>query len=78
LIISEKDLVIISQEGEGQTIEFKESFTPAISKEIVAFANSIGGRIFFGITDKNQIKEFKEHIYTIFTHPISSYFDEIG
>jgi len=41
-----KELELILQEGEGLKIEFKESFDKSISKEIVAFANSEGGRIF--------------------------------
>ncbi len=36
-------------------IEFKESIS-GIDKEIVAFANSNGGRIFLGIDDRNEIK----------------------
>lgn len=41
--------------GEGQTIEFKESLVK-IDREIVGFANSSGGTIFCGITDKGEIK----------------------
>jgi ATP-dependent DNA helicase RecG len=37
--------------GEGQFIEFKESFDKSIQKEIVAFANASGGVIYLGITD---------------------------
>ena len=53
------DLEIISQEGEGQIIEFKEAFTPLIVKEIVAFANSTGGRVFIGIDDYGKVKGIK-------------------
>ncbi len=42
--------------GEGQFIEFKESFEKAIQKEIVAFANASGGVIYLGITDAGIIK----------------------
>lgn len=57
--IFKKDLEIILQEGEDQTIEFKESFTLAISKEIVAMANTIGGKIFLGIDDNNIKKRIE-------------------
>ena len=58
------DLKIILQEGEGQKIEFKESFSPSLSKDIVAFANASGGKIFIGIDDKGNIKgKSKRAIY---------------
>ncbi|MEI8004527.1 MAG: ATP-binding protein, partial [Methanothrix sp.] len=45
----------ILEEGEGQKIEFKESLAN-LDKELVAFANASGGRIFIGITDDRKIK----------------------
>lgn len=54
--LTNNDLEIIAKEGEGQTIEFKESFTHSIVQDIVAFANSIGGRIFIGIDNNGKIK----------------------
>jgi len=45
--------------GEGHSLEFKESYTDTISKTICAFANATGGKIFLGVTDKGQIKEYK-------------------
>ena len=53
--MDKKEIEFISQEGEGLKIEFKESIS-GIDKEIVAFANSNGGRIFLGIDDRNEIK----------------------
>ena len=53
--ITKKELKFILQEGEGLKIEFKENIG-GIDKEIVAFANTNGGRIFLGIDDKNNIK----------------------
>ena len=46
----------ILKEGEGQFIEFKENLDKSLAKEIVAFANASGGRIFLGVTDKGEIK----------------------
>lgn len=54
--LTKQDLEIILQEGEGQTIEFKESFTSQVVRDIAAFANAIGGRIFIGVNDAGQIK----------------------
>lgn len=56
--MNKEELQLVLQEGEGYRIEFKES--PAyIDKELVAFANSAGGRIFLGITDSNEVKGIK-------------------
>lgn len=40
----------------SETVEFKDKFTPEIKKEIVAFANSKGGRIFIGINDLGEVE----------------------
>ena len=56
--MNKDELQLILEEGEGYRIEFKESMT-SIDKELVAFANSSGGRIFFGITDDKEIKGVK-------------------
>jgi len=54
--INTQNLDDVLQLGEGQYIEFKESFDKSFAKEIVAFANASGGIIYFGITDSNVIK----------------------
>jgi ATP-dependent DNA helicase RecG len=53
--MNKKELNQILQKGEGQFVEFKENFDKELAKEIVAFANASGGRIFLGINDDNQI-----------------------
>ena len=53
--MSKKELKFILQQGEGLKIEFKES-VGSIDKEIIAFANSNGGRIFLGVDDKGKVK----------------------
>jgi ATP-dependent DNA helicase RecG len=55
--MNEQDFNIILDEGEGYFVEFKESLN-RIDREIVAFANSSGGRIFLGISDKSIIKGY--------------------
>lgn len=54
-MITQQDLKIILQEGEGYKVEFKENLSD-IDREMVAFANSSGGRIFLGIKDDGEIK----------------------
>ena len=49
------ELKTMLQEGEGLKIEFKESFDKSIAKDIVAFANSEGGRVFLGIDDNRKV-----------------------
>ncbi len=50
----EKLLNIISQ-GENEKVEFKTSFNKEVIDTIVAFANSKGGTIILGVTDKKSI-----------------------
>lgn len=58
--MNKEEFEFILQEGEGFKIEFKESFdAKSLAKEIVAFANSEGGKIFIGVDDKGEIKGIK-------------------
>ena len=52
--MTQEELKDIARCGETTTIQFKEQFTgqKEIAKEMIAFANSLGGQIFFGIKDK--------------------------
>ena len=52
--MTQEELRDIARCGETTTIHFKEQFTgqKEIAKEMVAFANTLGGQIFFGIKDK--------------------------
>ena len=40
---------------ESETIELKEIYTSGIRKEIVAFANTKGGIIYIGVSDRGEI-----------------------
>ncbi|HIE31165.1 MAG TPA: transcriptional regulator [Methanosarcinales archaeon] len=51
-----KEMELILDEGEGYLIEFKESVSDSLAREMVAFANSSGGRVFVGISDDGRIK----------------------
>ena len=55
MLLTKKELQIVLQEGEGYRIEFKEKLSE-LDKELVAFANASGGRIFLGISDSGVIK----------------------
>jgi len=57
--MNQDELKQILEEGEGQFIEFKENLSKHVVKDIVAFANASGGRIFLGITDENTVKGIK-------------------
>lgn len=49
------NIELLTQEGEGYLVEFKES-PSHLEKEICAFANASGGTIYIGISDKGEIK----------------------
>jgi ATP-dependent DNA helicase RecG len=53
--MTKQELNLIIQEGEGYRTEFKENISN-FDKEITAFANASGGRIFLGITDSGEVK----------------------
>jgi ATP-dependent DNA helicase RecG len=54
-MIDKNELQLILKEGEGYRVEFKE-IPSNLDKEMVAFANASGGRIFIGVTDSGEIK----------------------
>ena len=49
------DIKILVQEGEGTTLEFKEGLSGSLAREVVAMANTIGGRILLGVRDDGTI-----------------------
>ncbi len=55
LKITKADINFVLQEGENYLIEFKENVDKSLSKEITAFANASGGKIFVGIDDNNKV-----------------------
>jgi len=54
--MTKKQLQFIFEQGENYKIEFKEKFDKTMARDMVAFANVSGGKIFLGIDDKNQVK----------------------
>jgi len=57
--MNKKDFELILKTGESFFVEFKEGVDKSLAKEIVAFSNSQGGKIFIGITDNRKIKGIK-------------------
>ncbi len=51
-----KDILKLIETGEGYKLEFKETFSSSIGKEVCAFANASGGKIILGVRDDNTIR----------------------
>lgn len=49
------DLEILIQEGEGTMLELKENLSGSFARELVAMANTIGGRILLGVRDNGTV-----------------------
>src|SRR5436853_6911299 len=51
------DLYEIIENGENSSVEFKRKFSSPekIAKEMIAFANTKGGKILFGIDDNKDV-----------------------
>ncbi len=54
------DLRILVQEGEGTTLEFKESLPASLARDVVAMANTIGGKILLGVRDDGTVAGIKD------------------
>ncbi len=54
------DLEILLQQGEGTTIEFKENLSASFAREMVALANTIGGKILLGVRDDGTVSGVKD------------------
>ncbi len=55
--LTEQEAIRLISEGESSKVEFKRKFTTfeKIARELIAFANSKGGLIFFGVDDNGEI-----------------------
>ncbi|MEW6686768.1 MAG: RNA-binding domain-containing protein [Candidatus Edwardsbacteria bacterium] len=58
-MITEKDLKFLIGQGEGYNLEFKESFSDSLARDICAFANANGGKILLGVADNGEVKGVK-------------------
>src|SRR3989304_4447058 len=50
------DLDILLQEGEGSMLEYKENLSASFARELVALANTAGGKILLGGRDDGTVK----------------------
>ena len=48
-------LEILLQEGEGTLLEYKESLSASFARELVALANTLGGKILLGVRDDGTV-----------------------
>lgn len=46
---------ILLQEGEGTMLEYKESLSASFARELVALANTLGGKILLGVRDDGSV-----------------------
>jgi ATP-dependent DNA helicase RecG len=53
--VRQSDLEILLQEGEGSMLEYKEALSSSFARELVAFANSTGGKILLGVCDDGAV-----------------------
>lgn len=53
--MKQSDLDILLREGEGSMLEYKEALSSSFARELVAFANSTGGKILLGVRDDGTV-----------------------
>lgn len=53
--MTEADLNVLLEEGEGTTLEYKEGLSASFAREMVALANTIGGKILLGVRDDGVV-----------------------
>jgi len=54
--VKPSDLAILLGEGEGTMLEYKESLSSSFARELVALANTAGGKILLGVRDDGSVK----------------------
>ena len=58
--ITSADLGILIRQDEGTTLEFKETLSSSFVRDLVALANTIGGRILLGVRDDGALIGVKD------------------
>ncbi|MDI6732057.1 MAG: putative DNA binding domain-containing protein [Candidatus Margulisbacteria bacterium] len=50
------DILVLLEQGEGQSVEFEKNIPSDddLARELVAFSNADGGKIIYGLDDKNK------------------------
>ncbi len=54
--MNKREFEYILQNGESYLVEFKERINSSLAREITAFANASGGRIFLGVSDTGEAR----------------------
>ena len=60
MALAATDIDILVQQGEGTTLEFKENLSVSFARELVALANTAGGKILLGVSDDGVVKGVKD------------------
>jgi ATP-dependent DNA helicase RecG len=55
LSMKQTDLDILLQEGEGSMLEYRESLSSSLARDLTAFANSSGGKFLLGVRDDGTV-----------------------
>lgn len=58
--MNQSDLSILLQEGEGSMLEYKETISSGLARELVAFANTAGGKNLLGVRDDGSVRGIKD------------------
>jgi ATP-dependent DNA helicase RecG len=58
--MKQADIDILIQQGEGTTLEFKENLSGSFAREVVALANTTGGRILLGVRDNGTVARIRD------------------
>lgn len=55
-MVNKEELKKWMEEGESETLEFKEKFSDEVIESLVGFANLKEGRVIIGINNKKELK----------------------
>ena len=55
VLMTHDELIAVIKKGESETVEFKENFDKESIETVGAFANTKGGTIFVGVSDKGKV-----------------------
>ena len=59
-MVLQSDIDILVAEGEGSALEYKEGLSTGFARELVAFANSAGGKVLVGVRDDGTVVGVKD------------------
>ena len=73
-----EQLNILLQEGEGTLLEYKESLSASFARELVALANTLGGRILLGVRDDGTVVGIQDSNEKLSRNEIRDFFRSDG